>query len=156
MFLLPYHSEKCYQRHCLVSKWASRRLSLLSHPLDYSVISGFFVNSGIINILVRQWAFSGRNLLNQWKPFGVYRAPRVPFRVIRSLFAVYSGVSHLAMEVSSRLTVTNNLMSSLCSISKYKDPINATVIGLSSTVGVCLWVYEFIEECKLMYNCTFF
>lgn len=156
MFLLPYHSENCYQRHCLVSKWASRILSLLFHPLDCSVISGFFVNSGIINILVRQWAFSGRNLLNQWKPLGVYRAPCVPFIAICPLFALYSGVSHLVMEVSSKLTVTNNLMSSLCSISKYKDPINAIVIGLSSTVGVCLWVYEFIEECKLISNCTFF
>lgn len=43
------------------------------------------------------------------------------------------------MEVSPRLTVTKTLMSSLCSISKYKDPINAT--SLSKTVGhvfVCL------------------
>lgn len=155
MFLLPYHSEKCYQRHCLVSKWASRRLSLLSHPLDYSVISGFFVNSGIINNC-ETVSFLWEESLESVETPVVYRAPRMPFRAICCLFALYSGVSHLAMEMSSRLTVTNNLMSSLCSISKYKDPINVTVIGLSSTVGVCLWVYEFIEECKLMYNCTFF
>lgn len=85
----------------------------------------------------------------------MYRAPCLPFRAICSLFALYSGVSQLVREVSSRLTVTNNLMSSLCSISKYKDPINATV-GLSSTVGVCLCVYEFIKEDKLISNCTFF
>lgn len=156
MFLLPYHSENCYQRHCLVSKWASRILSLLCHPLDYTVISRFFVNSGIINILVRQWAFSGRNLLNQWKPLGVYRVLCLPFIAICSLFTLYLGVFQHVMEVSSRLTVTNNLMSLFCSISKYKDPINATVIGLSSTVGVCLCVYKFIEEDKLTSNCTFF
>lgn len=131
-------------------------ISLRFHPLDYTVIPGFFVNSGIINILVKQLAFSGRNHLNQWKPLGVYRAPCLPFRAICSLFAPYSGVSQLVREVSSRLTVTNNLMSSLCSISKYKDPINATVVGLSSTVGVCLCVYEFIEDDKLISNCTFF
>lgn len=44
------------------------------------------------------------------------------------------------MEVSSRLSMTNNLMSSLCSICNYEDLINATVIGLSSTVGVCVFM----------------
>lgn len=69
----------------------------------------------------------------------------VPFIAICCLLTLYSGVFQLIMEVSPRLTVTNNLMSSLCSISKYKDPINATDIWPQQ---YCEYVCVFINSAK--------
>lgn len=60
------------------------------------------------------------------------------------------------MDVSLRLTVANNLMSSFPSISKYKDLIRLQTSGFSSIVGMCLCVYKFAEEDKLISDCMIF